>query len=241
MTQTPTIGRLFKSTPRTSTVQRAPRPRAAKGAAVIGAEPRVDLLPGEVHVERRQRTLARRAWLGVVVVGVAVALAAAGAGLNAVQSANQLAAAEGETNALLQQQQKYAEVRTTEQQSALIEAGQSVGGASEVDWSSYIAGLQTALPAGVTIASLGVDSAGPVAAYTQSSTPLQGQRIATITVTVTSQTIPSVPDWTDSLQGLRGYVDSSIASITKQSAGYTADITIHINEKAYDGKYAKGE
>lgn len=242
MTQTSMAGRILRTTPRAKATAPIPPSKAGKGAAVVGGEPRVDLLPIEVHIGRRQRALARRAWLGVVVVGVAAALAIAGAGLSAAQSASELASAESETNALLQQQQKYGEVRSTEQQSALIEAGQRVGGATEIDWSTYIAGLQRALPSGVTISSLGVDSAGPISAYTQSSTPLQGQRIATISVTVDSPTIPSVPDWTDSLSALPGYVDSSIASITKQSSGgYTADITVHINEKAYDGKYAKGD
>jgi hypothetical protein len=244
MTQASTARRpLARAKTRTGAPQPPLQRRAAKGEAIVGGEPRVDLLPAEVHIGRRQRSFARRAWLGVVVVGVAVALAVAGAGLNAMQAASELASAEGETNTLLQQQQKYAEVRATEQQSALIEAGQGVGAATEVDWNAYISELKAALPVGVSIASLGIDSAGPTTAYAQSSTPLQGQRIATITVTVNSPTIPSVPDWTDSLRKLRGYVDSSIASITKQSAenGYTADITIHINEKAYDGKYAKGE
>jgi len=242
MTQT-TAGRLPRTASRAEPSKPAPAPRAAKGEAVIGGEPRVDLLPVEVHVGRRQRALARRAWLGVVVIAVAVALAVAGAGLNAVQRAADLTAVESETNSLLQQQQKYAEVRTTEQQSALIESGQKVGGATEIDWQGYVSELQAALPAGVTIASLGIDSAGPTAVYTQSSTPLQGQRIGTITATVDSPTIPSVPDWTDSLEELRGYVDSSIGSINQQSSGtgYTADITIHIDEKAYDGKYVKGE
>ena len=244
MTQTSIERRILGATKkRSGAVRPATPPRPSKGEAVVGGEPRVDLLPAEVHVGRRQRTLARRAWLGVVVVGAAVALAVAGASLNAAQAGSELTTAEGETNTLLQQQQKYAEVRTTEQQSALIEAGQRVGAATEVDWSAYIAGLQAALPAGVTISALGVDSADPTTAYAQPTTPLQGQRIGTITVTVDSPTIPSVPDWTDSLRKLRGYVDSSISSITKQSSAntYTADITIHINEKAYDGKYAKGE
>jgi len=243
MTQTPTVGRLFRATARTRPTSPAPTRRPGKGTVVVGAEPRVDLLPVEVHVGRRQRALARRAWLGVVVVGVLIALATAGAGLHAARSAAGLTSAEGETNSLLQQQQKYAEVRTTEQQSALIQAGQQVGAATEIAWKPYVSELQTALPSGVTIGALGIDAAGPTAAYAQSTTPLEGQRTATITATVNSPNIPSVPEWTDSLRGLRGYVDSSITSISRQSStnGYTADITIHINEQAYDGKYAKGE
>jgi hypothetical protein len=243
MTQTPTAGRLLRSAPRSTVTRPTPPRRPAKGEAVVGGEPRVDLLPAEVHVERRQRALARRAWIGVVLLVVVVALAVGAASLTTAQSTSDLASAESETNTLLQQQQQYAEVRSAEQQSSLIEAGQRVGGATEIDWNAYVSELQAALPTGVAIASLGIDSASPISAYAQPTTPLQGQRIATVTVTVTSPTIPSVPDWTDRLSTLRGYVDSTISSITKQSSAnsYTADITIHINDEAYDGKYAKGE
>lgn len=243
MTQSTITARFGRATPRS----RAPRPtdpaRLPRTDVVVGGEPRVDLLPAEVHTDRRQRDLARRAWLGVAGVGVVVALAVGAAGLHTMQATTRLSSAEAETNSLLQQQQQFAPVRVAEQQSALIEAGQEVAGATEVDWQSYVSGLRGVLPPGVTITTLGIETAGPLAPYPQASTPLQGRRIGTVTATVTSTTIPSGPEWTDSISGLQGYVDSTISSITRQSSGngYTADITVHIDERAYDGVYTKAK
>jgi hypothetical protein len=223
--------------------KRPPVPRGRGAGGLVGIEPRVDLLPTEVHVERKQRATARRAWFGVVLVGVVVAIAVAASTLQAARAQSDLESVQGETSTLLVQQGKYTELRDVERRSALIEAGQAVGGAAEINWKAYITELQAKLPAGVTITQLTIDSQSPIATYAQSSTPFEGQRIATVTATVTSPTIPSVPDWTDSIAGVTGYVDSTISSITRQSSSnnYSAEITIHANEKAFDHKYSKGK
>ncbi|MGD3261540.1 hypothetical protein QT366_22790, partial [Xanthomonas citri pv. citri] len=50
--------------------------RDQRRALVVGGSPRVDLLPREVHVARRQRAAVRRVWAGVVVVAVGVGIVA---------------------------------------------------------------------------------------------------------------------------------------------------------------------
>jgi hypothetical protein len=204
---------------------------------LVGREPRVDLLPTEVHVDRRERAVARRAWLGVVVVVAIVALGAGGAVLNAARSQSDLVQAQSETTSVLQAQLKYSEVRKIESQMNLIKAGQAVGGSTEIDWATYVAALEVSLPAGVTISDLSVQSSSPLQSFDQSATPLQGTRVATIQISVSSTQIPSVPDWTDALKSLTGYVDSNISSISGDSGQYTASITVHINKKAFDKKY----
>ncbi|KQO63642.1 hypothetical protein [Curtobacterium sp. Leaf261] len=221
----------------------APKGKAAAAVVLVGREPRVDLLPTEVHVDRKERATARRAWLGVIVVGVVVVLAIGGVTVNGLRSQTDLAGAQNETSALLLQQQKYSEVRDVERESTLITAGQAVGGSTEIDWQKYLTELNASLPSGVSITGLSIDSATPLTTYVQATTPLQGQRIATLQIAVSSPTIPSVPDWTSGLSTLTGYVDSSITSISREGTAdnYTASITLHINEKAYDGKYAEGK
>lgn len=219
-----------------------PSKRANLSAELFGREPRVDLLPGEVHVGRRERALARRAWIGVVVIGSIVVLGIAGAFLDALQSATALADAQNQTTSLLAQQGKYAEVRTIEGRANLLEAAQSVGGAPEIDWAESLTSLQDALPSGTTITDLTITSAGPVEEYAQSTAPLQGARVGTLQVTLSTPQIPSVPTWTEALSKLKGYVDSNIDSVTRDqdSGNYTAVVTLHVNEKAFDGKYTKG-
>ncbi len=222
------------------TAQRTKRQgRSASNALVIGGLPRVDLLPTEVLVDRRQRAGVRRAWLGVVVVAVAVGAATVLASATAMQADSQLADVRQETSTLLVQQQQYRDVRATETQSELLRAAQTVGGSTEIDWQSTLQRVQNSLPAGVAITGVQIDSATPLEAYAQATTPLQGQRVATLTIDASSPTLPSVPAWLDSVKGIPGFVDANANSVTLDSSTsvYTVDMTIHLDEDVYDGKY----
>jgi hypothetical protein len=229
---------------------KVPRTRKVRGDAasapvrsqspLIGLEPRVDLLPTEVHVDRRARAVTRRAWLAVVVVGALVVLATGGAYTVSERSATELSAAQGSTAALLHQEQSFNEVKQVQQATSLIKAGQTVGGSTEIDWGTYLDRVQASLPSGVTITGVSIDSASALTTYTQATAPLEGSRIATLTFTASSPTLPSIPVWLDALKSLPGYTDANANSVTlatSGSSGYTANITIHINTAAYDGKY----
>jgi hypothetical protein len=213
--------------------------RTAASGLVIGGRPHVDLLPTEVLVERRQRAGVRRAWLGVVVVAVAVGAVIVLASASAIQADSSLAEAHQETDSLLVQQQQYRDVRTTETQSELLRAAQSVGGSTEIDWQATLQRVQSSLPAGVTITGVQIDSATPMAPYEQATTPLQGQRVATLTIDAASPTLPSVPAWLDSVRKVPGYVDANANAVTLDTSTniYTVDMTIHLDEHVYDGKY----
>lgn len=217
--------------------------RQGRGAAqtiVVGGAPRVDLLPTEVLVDRRQRGVVRRVWLGVVVLVVATAGVVLLASASAMQEQAHLADVRRETDTLLLQQQQYRDVRTVETQSDLLRAAQAVGGSTEIDWQSTLQGVQDSLPAGVAITGVQIDSATPLEAYTQATGPLQGQRVATLTVDAASPTLPSVPSWLDAVRKLPGYVDANANSVTLDTSTgvYTVDMTIHLDETVFDGKYA---
>ena len=218
------------------------RPKApGKAALVVGGVPRADLLPAEVLVDRRQRATVRRAWFGVVVVAAVVALGVAVSTMDSVSSANQLRSVQDEGTALLQQQGQYSEVRKVESRTSLAEAAQTVGGAPEIDWSTYLQKAQGSLPVGVGIVGVTVDSASPLESYDQPTTPLQGARVATLTFEADSPTLPSIPDWLDRLRSLPGFVDANANAVTLDSntGHYTVDMTLHINEQAFDGKYVE--
>jgi Tfp pilus assembly protein PilN len=229
--------------------ERTVRPTKNVPGVTPGREPRVDLLPVEVHLDRRGRAIARRMWFGAGLVAALVVLGTAAATIQSMGARSDLAAAQGETASIQQQQQQYGEVRRVEQDTALARAGQEVGGSTEIDWQSTLGQVQQLLPDGVVITALSIDSSSPVQTFDQSTAPLQGSRVATLNVTVSSPSIPSVPDWTDRLEKLTGYVDSNIDSITRGTVGgdaasstsgaYQASITLHLDGKAYDGKYAE--
>ncbi|MET3635828.1 MULTISPECIES: hypothetical protein [Curtobacterium] len=216
---------------------------ARRGASdsTAGRAPRVDLLPAEVYVERRQRALTRRAWLGVVVVGAAVLLASGGAMANQMATAASLTAAQAETTTLLAQQQRYAELRAAERDSDLLESARTVGGSTEVEWDGTLGGIRDVLPADLAISGMTVASATATEPFGQAADGGPRPRVATLALTVASTTIPSVPDWTSRLSGLTGYLDSSISSISyDQDRGeYTSVIELELDARAYDGKYDK--
>ncbi len=209
--------------------------------SIAGREPRVDLLPPEVHADRRERGVARRAWLGVIVVAAVAALAVGAAAVHQLDTASSLTAAQAETTSLLQQQQRFSEVRQAEQDSQVLEAARAVGGSTEIDWNGTLSQLKALLPSGVAITSMTIDSADVTTPFAQSAVPLEKARVATMQLTVSSPTIPSVPDWTARLSQLDGYADSSITAVALQedSGGYSATVQVHLGAGAFDGKYTE--
>ncbi len=214
--------------------------RAAKNdVLVMGGEPRVDLLPPEVHKERAARVVRRRLGLGVVGV-VAVMLVAGGAATAlSVQAQFQLAYEQSLTPGLVAEQSKYVEVRKIQGEVNKVEAAQQVGVSTEIDWKKYLEGVQAILPTSVTIETVAVDSATPLAIYTQPTAPLQGPRVATVTFTAKSPVLPDVPTWLTSLATLPGFADALPGSVTlEENTGvYTVNITMHVDDAAYAQRF----
>ncbi|PZF69142.1 hypothetical protein DEJ33_01935 [Curtobacterium sp. MCPF17_047] len=209
-------------------------------AALVGATPRVDLLPGEVHVHRRQRAGVRRAWLGVLVLAFVTVVAIIGVSALNLQSASELSAAQSETAALLAQKREFSDLQSTVKDTARSSAAQRVGGSTEIDWSAYLDAVQKSLPVGVSITTVTADSATATSPYPQGTSALQGARVATLTFTASSPTLPQVPDWLDSLRSLPGFVDGTANSVTlseETGTAYTASLTLHVDEGAYDNRY----
>jgi hypothetical protein len=205
----------------------------------IGGEPRVDLLPPEVRGQRNAAALRRRLGFGVIVL-LALAVGGSGvAGIQAIQAQVSLATEQARTTSLLLQQRKYIQVRSVQDEVGLIQAAQQVGTSTEIDWKKYLSEVQATLPANVALDAVTIDSASPLAAYTQATAPLQGSRVATLSFTAKSPTLPEVPAWLNSLAGLPGYTDASPSSVSLDNKGvYTVIITMHINQAAYTNRFA---
>jgi hypothetical protein len=206
----------------------------------IGGEPRVDLLPPEVRAERNAGALRRRLGFGVIVL-IALAVGGSGvAGIQAIQAQVSLIAEQARTASLLVQQKKYIQVRSVQDEVGLIQAAQQVGTSTEIDWKKYLSEVQATLPANVTLDTVKIDSASPLTEYTQATAPLQGSRVATLSFTAKSPTLPEVPAWLDALSALPGFTDASPGSVTRDDATgvYTVDITMHINQAAYTNRFA---
>ncbi len=213
------------------------RPRSE--SLVAAAEPRVDLLPPEVRAERHARMVRNRLLLGVLLALVVMAGGTALATLQAVKAQSQLSAEQARGQAVLLQQQKYVEVRKVQAELKLIRAAEQVGTSTEIDWRKYLNAVQATLPANVVIDTVHIDSATPLAPYAQSTVPLQGARVATLSFTAKSATLPQVPAWLDALTALPGYADASPGSVTRDAGGsYSVKITMHINGQAFTNRFA---
>ncbi len=206
---------------------------------VLGGEPRVDLLPPEVRVLRKGKGIRRRLAFGVIVVLLGVTGVTVLARAQADSAKTNLANAQARTQDLLIQQRKYIEVSKLQNEIDTIRAAQQVGTSTEIDWESYLNSVQATLPADVTISTVNIDTATPFAPYTQATAPLQGARVATLTFTARSSTLPQVPAWLNALVTLPGYSDASPGSVTRDTnGGYAVSITMHINQAAFSKRFA---
>ncbi|KGJ82353.1 hypothetical protein GY21_00870 [Cryobacterium roopkundense] len=206
---------------------------------VLGAEPRMDLLPPEVRTLKKVKATRRR--LGGLLVAVLVLV---GSGIGAstwysMQSQAELDAARERTTELLTSQTKYSEVQRVQVALDTTLAARQFGASTEIDWKAYLAEVRALVPSTVTVDTLSVDSASPLVPYEQATAPLQNSRVATIRILFTSPDVTSVPEWLGSMSTLPGYADSQPAVITRTAEGpYTVDFVLHVNEGAFSGRFA---
>ena len=204
----------------------------------IGGTPRVDLLPSSLRERRQQKRFRRGMYAGIgVVAGLLAAGIAGSLSFNAMAAAS-LAEEQAVTLDLLGRQAQYAELSAVQDRIALAQAAQQVGAGTEVDWSGYLTELRATLPDGATLTSVTVDSASPLAVYEQSTAPLEGPRIATLTFTAASRALPDVPVWIDALRTLPAFVDATANSVTLDDTGvYAVNMTMHIGPDAYANRF----
>lgn len=206
---------------------------------VIGGESKVDLLPQELKVKRKSKVLHRRFGFFVILVFVLVVGASALVHAQAVQAKLDLSIQQSNAQSILLQQRKYGEVQKIQKAADTIQAAQQVGTSTEINWKNYLISVQKTLPPNVTLDSVNIDSATPFASYAQASAPLQGERIATLSFTAISSTLPQVPQWLLALATLPGYADANPGSVSRTEAGsYSVNITMHINQAAFTHRFA---
>ena len=210
---------------------------AASSHVSVGGAPRVDLMPPEVRLKRAQLRTRRSLRLALFGVFLLVVVACGGTWAWSTLAQTSLVSAQSQQQALVAQQAKYSRVTTVQNAITLIKAGQIVGDATEIDWQTYLTKLQATLPAGVTLATVSIGTADPMTAYAQSTTPLEGDRIATLAFTATSPSLPSIPVWLDGLKTLPGFVDATPGQVTLADGTYSADVTMHIGTDAFANRF----
>jgi hypothetical protein len=206
---------------------------------VLGAEPRVHLLPPEVMAGQRSKALRRVIAGAVVGVLVLLGVGTAAATWNAHQASQRLLAAQSRSDNLLASQLEFASVLQVQAAVDAAVAARQLGTAAEIDWKEYLDDIRGLLPADATIDSVTIDSTSPLVPYAQATVPLQASRVATVNLTVSSPGLPAVPDWLESFRELPGYADSAPDTITRtDTGGYAVTLILHVNADAYLGRFA---
>ena len=204
----------------------------------LGGEPRINLLPPEVTEQAHTRALRKKLIVATAGVLVVVIVGIGGAFWHATMSAARLIAAQANTTELLAEQTKYVDVRQVQTEVDTALAARAVGGWTEVDWKAYLQAVRAVLPTDVGIDAVSIDSTSPFAAFVQPTAALQTPRVATLSITIASPGLPSVPQWLESMQSLPGFADAVPGSITEKDGGsYLVVVTMHINAEAFSGRF----
>jgi Tfp pilus assembly protein PilN len=201
----------------------------------IGGPPRVSLLPPEVLGRKKARKLRRRLGLGLVGVIVVVAAAMALTSVAMFAAQKSMTNEQNRASDLASQQAKFGAVTKSQIDSQAIKAAQKTATLKEIAWQPYIAELQKTLTKGMSITAVD-GSIDPDVQASATTIPLQGPRIATLKVTVSTQQAP-ISDWLISLQKLTGFVDATPGSVALEDGSYTVNVTIHISDAALANRY----
>ncbi len=203
----------------------------------VGGQPRANLLPPEIILKRKQLKTRRALRAGVLLVAVGVAAGCVATFGVASVAQVQLGLAQQTQQQLIAEQSQFGEVREVKDTIATIMAGQEVGASTEIAWRDYLVLLQQTLPAGVTLDTVSIDSGTPMAAFSQSDAPLQGTRVAALTFTATTDTLPSIPDWLRAMVKLPGFVDAIPGSVTRAGDAYVTQVLLHIDSGAFSLRF----
>lgn len=219
---------------------------SARTSSPVGVRlPQVNLLPPEVHAKRGLARVKR--WLAAGLV-LAILLAVGGVGLAMMAESGaeaELAEAQAETDRLVLEQQKYAEVPLLLSQLDQVSAARTYGMSTEVLWPAYLSAVAATAPEGVAIDLLSVTAAAPGAGVALPTDALAAPSIANIAFSAESLTLPDTAGWLDGLATIPGFSDAwfSSATVTEEEGlvYYTVSATVQINEQAFAGRFAESE
>ena len=208
---------------------------------VIGGMPKADLLPPEIKAGERARAQ-RRGLLAIFVLAVVVVGAGyLGANILAESSRAALALANSQTGAILAEQAQFAEVSEAQQGVDAVEAARMSAMSTEIDWGAQLDAVNATVPDGATLTALTVVSTSPVTPIDLPTSPLEGGRVAELTLTIETAELPDTAKWVEDLSLLSGFVDATPTSIISDQGVITVVVTLHLNSEIYWNRFAATE
>jgi hypothetical protein len=206
----------------------------------IGGEPRADLLPPEI--KRDVKLKAQRGNLGALIVLVIVIV---GAGYGFVtflaQGAQvELAAANEQTIAILNQQAEFAGVTNLRGQVALAAEARLTGSSTEVNWEEFLDVATDALEPGTFIYGVAMNSKTPTVDFAPSTLPsLEPERIGEINIDLVSRDAKKFAPTIERFRSLPGFTDltpTTLIWIEKRNI-YGMSVLIHFNSDALANRF----
>lgn len=215
----------------------------ARGGLIAGAPelPQVNLLPTLVRQRRALRRI--KGWLlvGVGVVLVLLLGAYVMAMVMASTAEDELQTTQAETQRLLQEQAKYAEVPQVLGQIADATAAQTFGMGTEVLWSDYVLDVIDALPKKAKLTSFVNMTVSPIETAPLPTDQLLEVGIGTVTLAHRSPTVPDITEWLEALSKVEGFTDphASVAQIAEDDGDvyYEVTTTVQVLPEALSGRY----
>lgn len=198
----------------------------------LGGMPTVDLLPPEVGMRRKERTL-RGVLVFFVLLTVAVVIVGWELSTLLAQSAqNQLAAEQAKTQDILTQQQSYSELTTTRSLVAEATGARTLFTSTEVTWADIVGTMKAALPAGASLTSATITGRGPWEPVLVPIGALRAPRVATISLTVDTVTLDDVAAFQKALSLEKFTADVSPDTITNANGVFTTVYHVDLNSTA---------
>jgi len=217
--------------------------RAQAGMASL--LPQVNLLPPEVKAARGLARVKR--WLGFVIL--LVLLVAAGPVLLATMAQRtadaELAVHQQETERLVSEQARYAEVPVVLAALDRARTAREVGMSTEIVWRPYLYAIAATAPEGVRIETLRYQGITPMMLAAAPADALAAWSVGTITFTAQSTTTFDTEAWLRSLVTVPGFADpwfstatlTSVAGDSGDAILYNVTATVQVNEQAFANRF----
>ncbi len=213
--------------------------KPAVAEIVVGAEPRVNLMPPAEYVRReRDRTLRRWGW-GLVAALAVVATVAAGSLTLTWTMNQQLTAEQQRTTGLVGELGSMRDISTAIRSQQELQTFRSQAMAADVSWVKLSSEVSGVLPQGVVLTGFDLAAGGvPAAGDAKTQVGLIG------TLTLTS---PVALEMAQVIRALRTVPGVSAADGTqlkaqddaKATGPYTYTVTVTFDQSVYTGRYAK--
>lgn len=211
---------------------------------VLGAEPRANLLPPEVH----ERVKARRTRGYLVLLVIVVFLATAGgfafASIRALSAQSSLAAAQTRTLELIEEKATYSEVIATTSALALITDTQVDATSTEIIWGEIFDRIGLVLPVGkYFVDSWDASFPAPWEAPLLQDAPLQEPRVGQLTLRLVTETFPESAALYRSVSGVEGVADVRIETVElpEGTPGYRTTIVVALSAESLSDRWSDDE